>query len=466
MNRKFLIVAVLFTVVFTCFAFAKNEIKVGYIDGMISVDSRIANYVFDASRGELEEVKLTMEQTQLVYRNDGDGLRTTLDSTPVYPSSIAINGKSLEQYNEDPVEIEGDVSLVFDYGVFEKEVKIIYGPLYEIDVSVSGNIPNNLEIIVPRVGFAAEDRTNEFGKVFTNYYEETKAISIWAIKNSEGANFKVGRDKNANTIEVPYNGLNLHGYMGEAKKNTFIKKAFPDNYVWLSRTINSYPKATSWYDPIFYLFVGLIDWLFKVTGSYRWAIILFTLIIRLIIYPLFHIQTKSMIERKKLEDDPEFKKLNQIKDKQKKQQELMKFYKRKKVNPAGGCLPLLVQMPVFILLYAVIRYQSELFAYGPQFFIWEDLSVGGFAQNIILVLISAVMGFLNSLITSSQPKMAMQGALMATFFPFILIMLPTGLQLYWVTSTIFQFVVTYYVYKKNDIHGISIKEFFASLKKK
>jgi YidC/Oxa1 family membrane protein insertase len=176
-------------------------------------------------------------------------------------------------------------------------------------------------------------------------------------------------------------------------------------------------------------------------------------------------QTKSMIDRKKLEEDPEYKKIMKIEDKQKKQEALMKFYKEKKVSLAGGCLPMLIQMPFFFLLFAVIRYESELFIYSPGFLIWQDLSVGGFLQNIPLVLISAVIGFFNSLITTSDSKMALQGVLMGALFPFLFIMLPTGLQLYWVTSTLYQFVVTYYVYKKNDIRGLSAKEFFSSLKK-
>jgi YidC/Oxa1 family membrane protein insertase len=183
-------------------------------------------------------------------------------------------------------------------------------------------------------------------------------------------------------------------------------------------------------------------------------------------YPLMHAQNKSMIERKKLEKNPKYTKIMKIEDKQKKQEELMRFYKENKINPAGGCLPLLVQMPIFFLLYAVIRYQSELYAFGGSFLIWQDLSIGGFAQNIWLVLIAVLVGFFNALITSSEAKMALQGVLMGALFPFMFIGLPTGLQLYWVSSQLLQFVITYFIYKRNDVHGLTVKEFFNGIKRK
>ena len=446
--------------------FANNEIDVTYLDGMLSVKTRIAHYIFNAQQGVLSEVTLTVENQNLIYRNDNDGFYTTLDASPVYPSQITVNGKEVTDFQNKTQEFDQDVVVSFDYGDFQKNITIIFGPLYQINLEVSGEIPQNLKVTFPRVGFVSEDDVKDDGTIMTNYYEKTKALAIWKLAAQGSSFFKIDGSKEANTITVTYRGLKVFGYLGPAKKMTFINRAFPEENVWISRVVNSYPGASSWYDPIFYLFVGLIDWLKTVTGNYGWAIILFTLIIRTLMYPLFHMQTKSMIDRKKLEDDPEYKKIMKIEDKQKKQEALMKFYKEKKVSLAGGCLPMLIQMPFFFLLFAVIRYESELFIYSTGFLIWQDLSIGGFLQNIPLVLISAVIGFFNSLITTSDSKMAMQGVLMGALFPFLFIMLPTGLQLYWVTSTLYQFVVTYYAYKKNDIHGLSAKEFFSSLKKR
>ncbi len=466
LNKIHFSILILLSFFYCSMLFASNEINVTYLDGMISIKTRIAHYVLNAQQGVLSEVTLTMENQKLIYRNDNDGFYTTLDASPVYPSEITVNGKEVSDFLNNTQKYGQDVVVSFDYGDFQKNVTVVFGPLYQIDLALTGEIPDHLKVTFPRVGYVAQDNVKDDGKLMTSYYEKTKALAIWKLSSQGSSHFKIDGSEEANTVEVSYHGLQVSGYMGPAKKMTFINRAFPQENVWISRVVNSYPGASSWYDPIFYLFVGLIDWLKSVTGNYGWAIILFTLIIRTLLYPLFHLQTKSMIDRKKLEDDPEYKKIMKIEDKQKKQVALMKFYKEKKVSLAGGCLPMLIQMPFFFLLFAVIRYESELFIYSPGFLIWQDLSVGGFIQNIPLVLISAVIGFFNSLITTSDSKMAMQGVLMGALFPFLFIMLPTGLQLYWVTSTLYQFVVTYYTYKKNDIHGLSAKEFFSSIKKR
>src|SRR6056297_1617783 len=465
LNKIPFLILILLSFLFVSVIFANNEINVTYLDGMLSIKTRIAHYVFNAQQGVLSEVTLTMENQKLIYRNDNDGFYTTLDASPVYPSQITVNGKEITDFQNKTQKFGQDVVVSFDYGTFQKNVTIVFGPLYQIDLELSGEIPPNLEITFPRVGLISGDNVKDDGTIMTSYYEKTKSLAIWKLAGQNSSHFKIDGSKDANTVEPSYSGLKVFGYMGPAKKMTFINRAFPEENVWISRVVNSYPGASSWYDPIFYLFVGLIDWLKSVTGNYGWAIILFTLIIRTLLYPLFHMQTKSMIDRKKLEGDPEYKKIMKIEDKQKKQEALMKFYKEKKVSLAGGCLPMLIQLFFFFLLFGVIRYESELFIYSSGFLIWQDLSVGGFLQNIPLVLISAVIGFFNSLITTSDSKMAMQGVLMGALFPFLFIMLPTGLQLYWVTSTLYQFIVTYYAYKKNDIHGLSAKEFFSSLKK-
>jgi len=465
LNRIAFLMIILLSGMFVTVAFGNNEINVTYLDGMLSVKTRIAHYIFNAQEGILSEVTLTMDTQQLIYRNDNDGFYTTLEASPIVPSQILVNGTDISEYQNKTRTFDQDIIVSFDYGTFQKDIIILFGPLYQINVEIKGEIPANLEIVFPRVGFVSEDRVQEDGAIMTSYYEKTKALAIWKLNAQSSSFFKIDGSKDANKLAVTYHGLSVTGYIGPAKKMTFINRVFTENTVWISRIINSYPGASSWYDPLFYLFVGLIDWLKSITGNYGWAIILFTIIIRTLMYPLFHMQTKSMIDRKKLEEDPEYKKIMKIEDKQKKQEALMKFYKEKKVSLAGGCLPMLIQMPFFFLLFAVIRYESELFIYSRGFLIWQDLAIGGFMENIPLVLISAVIGFFNSLITTSDSKMALQGVLMGAIFPFLFITLPTGLQLYWVTSTLYQYIVTFYAYKKNDIHGLSVKEFFTSLKK-
>src|SRR5947199_8137904 len=96
-------------------------------------------------------------------------------------------------------------------------------------------------------------------------------------------------------------------------------------------------------------------WLYALIPSYGIAIILLTVAVRLVLYPLTVKQTKSMQAMQRLQ--PEIKRLQQKYkgDKQKLNEEMMKFYKENQVNPLAGCLPLLLQMPLFIVLYRLIH---------------------------------------------------------------------------------------------------------------
>jgi YidC/Oxa1 family membrane protein insertase len=113
-----------------------------------------------------------------------------------------------------------------------------------------------------------------------------------------------------------------------------------------------------WADLWNYIVAGL-NWLlqgmYRLTGNYGVAIILLTILVKAVLLPLTIKQTRSMIAMQKIQ--PEIKKLQEKykDDKEKLSQEMMKFYKENKINPLGGCLPLVLQLPVFIALFTVLR---------------------------------------------------------------------------------------------------------------
>jgi len=119
---------------------------------------------------------------------------------------------------------------------------------------------------------------------------------------------------------------------------------------------------------------------------------------------------------------------------------------------------LLVQLPVFFLLFAVIRYFQEEFAFGSRFLLWNDLSIGGFSVNIVFVLATLVASYFNTLITSQDRRSAWQGIVMSVIFPFLFIGLPSGLFLYYTVNTVIQLLVTYYIYKRYNIKGMTTRE--------
>ncbi len=103
------------------------------------------------------------------------------------------------------------------------------------------------------------------------------------------------------------------------------------------------------------IFASIIKFFYSFTHNYGVSIILMTILIRLILYPLMQKQMVSMREMQKIQ--PLMKEVQERykNNKEKLNQELMKLYKEHKVNPMGGCLPLLIQMPILILLFQVLR---------------------------------------------------------------------------------------------------------------
>src|SRR5947207_8636019 len=113
--------------------------------------------------------------------------------------------------------------------------------------------------------------------------------------------------------------------------------------------------AGSVFDPIYNLLGEVLAFFYSVIPNLGVAIVLLTVSIMVILFPLTAKQAKSMIAMQRVQ--PEIKKL-QAKyknDRQKLNEEMMKFYKENQINPLGGCLPLVLQMPVFIALYQTLR---------------------------------------------------------------------------------------------------------------
>src|SRR5437899_2619678 len=113
--------------------------------------------------------------------------------------------------------------------------------------------------------------------------------------------------------------------------------------------------AGSILDPIYTVLGTLLTWFYAVVPSYMVAIILLTVAVRLILFPLTAKQAKSMQAMQRVQ--PELKRLQQKykNDRQKLNEEMMKFYKEHQINPLAGCLPLVLQLPLFFVLYRVIR---------------------------------------------------------------------------------------------------------------
>ncbi len=183
--------------------------------------------------------------------------------------------------------------------------------------------------------------------------------------------------------------------------------------------------------------LDLLRWIYGYVGNYGVAIIILTIIVRLVLFPLTYKGMKSMKRMQQL--SPRMKKL-QAKyknNKEKLNKEMMALYRKNRVNPLGGCLPMLLQLPVFFALYSSLSSAVEL-RHAP-FMLWiSDLSQPD-GLGITPLLMGASMYFQQKLtpqtamMDSTQAKVMQMLPFIFTIFTFTF---PSGLTLYWVTSNI------------------------------
>ena len=192
-------------------------------------------------------------------------------------------------------------------------------------------------------------------------------------------------------------------------------------------------------------------------GGYGVAIILLTILIRILFWPLTHKSTESM--KRMQEIQPELKVLQEKykKDPQRMQQETMKLYKEKKVNPMGGCLPMFIQIPVFIALFTVLRNAIELrfadFLWIADLSTSENLFAGKIpfvgALNILPIVMSVSMIWQQKLTapaTAITPEQQQQQKMMTVMMPILMLFffytMPSGLVLYWTVSNLLMIAQT------------------------
>ncbi|WP_245579438.1 YidC/Oxa1 family membrane protein insertase [Halonatronum saccharophilum] len=192
----------------------------------------------------------------------------------------------------------------------------------------------------------------------------------------------------------------------------------------------------------------LLSIIYNFTGSYGLSIILLTVIVRLILGPLNAKQTRSMKKMQKLQPMIEELKKKHGDDQEKLQQEMMKLYQKHKVNPAAGCLPMIVQMPIIIALFRALQNWPEL--YGESFLFISDLS----ESNIVLIILTGIVMLGQSIMTQQMSGSGSSNKA-ALFMPLFIVVigfgLPAGVLLYWMTSTLIMAIQQYFLYKESDV---------------
>ncbi|NOR61957.1 MAG: membrane protein insertase YidC [Rhodobacteraceae bacterium] len=232
---------------------------------------------------------------------------------------------------------------------------------------------------------------------------------------------------------------------------------------------------------------GLLSWVHSIVGNMGFAIIGLTLIVKLLLFPLAYKSAVSMAKMKKLQ--PELKKLKERMgdDKQALQKETMAFYKKEGVNPAAGCLPIFIQIPIFFALYKVLFVAIEM-RHAPFIFWIQDLSapdpsswlnlfgilpydVSWAPQLLSIGLFPILMGItmwmqqkLNPAPTEKTQAMIL--AWMPWVFMFMLGGFASGLVIYWVANNTITFLQQYFIMRSQGVKPDVFGNILSGFKKK
>ncbi len=182
------------------------------------------------------------------------------------------------------------------------------------------------------------------------------------------------------------------------------------------------------------LFIGL-QFFHNIIGNWGWSIILLTVVVKLILWPLSSKSYRSMAKMRVIAPEMQRMKEEFGEDRMRFSQEMMALYKREQVNPLSGCLPLLMQMPIFLALYWVLMESVEL-RHAPWLGWIQDLSA--MDPWFILPLIMGVTMYVQQML-NPQPADPMQAKvfkLMPIVFTVFLLFFPAGLVLYWIVNNL------------------------------
>jgi len=198
----------------------------------------------------------------------------------------------------------------------------------------------------------------------------------------------------------------------------------------------------------------LLNWLHQQLGNWGWAIVVFTILVRLVLYPLTY---RGMVSMQKLKElAPELKEIQRKykNNPQQLQAKMMEFYQKNRVNPMGGCLPLLLQIPIFFAIYRVLLNAVEL--QGEGWILWID-DLAKMDPYFILPILMGISMYWQQHITPNNFTDPLQEKIfkfLPLIFTFFFITFPAGLTLYWFVNNMLsigqQYLVNYKFQKMKE----------------
>ncbi|QOY53486.1 membrane protein insertase YidC [Candidatus Sulfurimonas baltica] len=291
----------------------------------------------------------------------------------------------------------------------------------------------------------AEGRKTFSGVELISAFDQYSASIMYGF--TKDTNIVIERDRDDNPVvyfEATQN-IDFNGYIGQKEYKT-LKSINPV----LTNAIE-YGWFTFASKPLFQLLL----WLHGILGNWGWSIIALTLIIRVVLYPLTY---KGMVSMQKMKNIAPQVKAVQAKykgDPQRMNAAVMDLYKKHGANPLGGCLPMLLQIPVFFAIYRVLLNAVEL--QGAPWMLWvQDLSRMD-STFVLPILMGASMYYQQKLTPSNftDPMQEKVFKFLPIIFTFFFVTFPSGLVLYWFVNNLFsiaqQFIVNQQFKNAKDI---------------
>ncbi len=393
----------------------------------------------------------------------------------IFSKKIEVDNKYLFKITETIRNEKNKTVELFHYSQITKNTKPTTENFYILHEGLIGVVDKNLK--EETYSTIEKEKKTYAGK--SGWFGITDKYWMSAIIPESGKSFK-GEYSFANSYKA--NFIISEPTIANPQKSTsatlkiFIgaKEVYPiDNYTEIEK-IDRFDLSIDWgwfyfiTKPLFFV----IDYIFKIVGNFGLAIIILTLIVRILFFPLNNYSFKSMAKMKVLQ--PETLRIKELykDDVKRTQQEMMALYKREKVNPLSGCLPILIQIPIFFAVYKMLFVTLEM-RHAP-FFGWiKDLSAadpttifnlfGLIPWNPPSFLMIGVWPILMGITMYFQMKLnptppdPIQAKIFA-FFPLIMTVMlatfPSGLVVYWTVSNVLTMAQQYYIMKKTTVKTV------------
>jgi YidC/Oxa1 family membrane protein insertase len=222
---------------------------------------------------------------------------------------------------------------------------------------------------------------------------------------------------------------------------------------------NAADRGATWLRWLYNIFNAFLSWLFKLIPNYGVVILIFSIVLKIVLHPLTHKSLESGIKMQNIQPLIREAQTKYKSDPRRMQQELTAIYKENGVSPLGGCLPLLLQMPIFIALYSVLRYSLDMrqaYFFGwltdlsepdPYYILPIVMSIAMFVQQKMMTPPPPTTGEVDEKQAAMQQSQKMMVYIMPIMMFFIFKSMPAGLVLYWTVFNILSIVQQYYLQK-------------------